>query len=68
MPELNLFINGYIGTHALVNLNDQSCINLDALLHSTIATEDNMEALEVMERDERTRRWRTGCSRGTRSP
>ncbi|KZP03430.1 hypothetical protein FIBSPDRAFT_923537 [Athelia psychrophila] len=27
-----------------------------------------MEALEVMERDEWTRRWRTGCSRGTGSP
>ncbi|KZP05820.1 hypothetical protein FIBSPDRAFT_877106 [Athelia psychrophila] len=56
MPELKTFINGYIAAHALVNPNDQSYINLDMLLRSTITAKNNTEALEFMKRDELTRR------------
>ncbi|KZP32355.1 hypothetical protein FIBSPDRAFT_1036980 [Athelia psychrophila] len=61
-------LTGYITAHTVVNPNDQPCINLDELLRSMIPAENNTEALKFMERDELTRRWRTRCSRGTRSP
>ncbi|KZP09841.1 hypothetical protein FIBSPDRAFT_873211 [Athelia psychrophila] len=56
MPELKTFINGYIAAHTLVNPNDQSYINLDALLRSTLTAKNNTEALEFMKRDDLTRR------------
>jgi len=49
-------LNGYIGSHNLVNPNDQSYINIDALLSSTLSSKMNAEPLEFLKRDELTRR------------
>lgn len=54
MPELKALIAGYIASHNLVNPNDQSYINVDPLLASTLSSKNSTEQLEFIKRDKLT--------------
>jgi len=54
--EIKAHVNAYIASHNLVNPNDQSYINVDTLLLSTLSSKNTSEPLEFLKRDELTRR------------
>lgn len=54
--EIKAKLSHYISSHNLVNPNDQSYINVDALLSSALSSKTDTEPLEFLKRDELTQR------------
>jgi translation initiation factor 2D len=56
LAEIKAVLNGYIASHNLVNRNDQSYINIDAILSSTLSSKSDTGPIEFLKRDELVRR------------
>jgi translation initiation factor 2D len=56
LPEIKAKLNDYIVSRNLMNPNDRSYINVDALLSSTLSSKTDTEPLEFLKRDELTQR------------
>jgi len=54
--RVKALLNGYITSHNLVNQNDQSYVNIDTLLASTLSSKSETEPIEFLKRDEIARR------------